>query len=212
MTDGVLSFDAFVAQSGVSRETAGRLQHYGALLEKWQARINLVGRSTLKDMWRRHFLDSTQLLEHFPAQSRRILDLGSGAGFPGLVVAAADPAYEVHLVESDQRKSVFLREAVRAMGLSNVTVHAERIEALEPFPVDVITSRALAPVEDLLAYGEKFVSSESHFVLLKGKTYQDELTSAQKTWSIEFTAEQSGTENSGVVLIVRKVQRRGDHV
>ncbi len=127
-----------------------RLTIYAERLIRWNTRINLVGAASMADPWRRHMLDSAQLVDHLPARATELVDLGSGAGFPGLVLAIIS-GLRTHLIEADTRKAAFLREAVRLTGAS-ATVHSIRIENLEPFPVDVITARALAPLPALLVY------------------------------------------------------------
>ena len=133
----------FQAKSGVSRETLERLTIYADLLVKWQAKINLVGPETLADLWSRHMLDSAQLFPLIRPDAKRLVDLGSGAGFPGLVLGVMG-APDVHLVESDARKCAFLREAARLTG-TTVTIHNKRIEQVAPLGADVVTARALAP-------------------------------------------------------------------
>lgn len=173
-----------------SAAAIARLETYAALIAKWQKAINLVAPKTLPELWSRHFLDSAQLLQHAPPDTLRWLDLGSGGGFPGLVIAAlADTA--LHLVESDQRKSAFLREAARAMGVT-VTVHVKRIEALEPAalhaamggPPQVISARALAPLTDLIGLALPLAGPETVYLFPKGRTAEDELTEARRYWTI----------------------------
>ncbi len=135
--------EEFAQQTNVSRETLARLKAYADILAAWSERHNLVARSTLPDLWHRHFLDSAQVAPLIPAEARTLADLGSGAGFPGLVLAAMRPELAVTLHESTGKKCDFLRAAAEAMGLS-VLVQNERIEALPPNPFDVITARALA--------------------------------------------------------------------
>ncbi len=141
----------FAAAAGVSRETLARLEAYAALLVQWSARINLVGRDTLADLWRRHFLDSAQLCSHVPGSARSLVDLGSGAGFPGLVLAILGVP-GVELIEADSRKSAFLREAARVTE-TPVTIRPCRIEAVPPHPVDVVTARALGAARPALRHG-----------------------------------------------------------
>jgi len=157
---------AFQAATDVSRETLVQLQRYADLLQKWGKRINLVGPSTLDDIWRRHMLDSAQLWPHLPADTRVLVDFGSGAGFPGLVLAIMGVP-EVHLIESNQRKCVFLREVARATGV-NVTVHSTRIEAVAGFPAAVVTARALAILAILRALGRPFRWCIAFSLLPKG--------------------------------------------
>jgi 16S rRNA (guanine527-N7)-methyltransferase len=154
--------EEFRAATDVSRETLARLETYAALLTKWSGAINLVGRDTLREAWQRHFLDSAQLMDLLPplpeGRERRILDLGSGAGFPGLVLAILG-AGPVTLVESDAKKAAFLREAARITG-APAEVACARIESLLPSEIlpDVVTARALAPLPKLLELAEPFLS------------------------------------------------------
>src|SRR5215470_7749459 len=146
-----LTPEAFAAATAVSRETLDGLRRYADLLVKWQRSINLVAADSLDDLWRRHMLDSAQLYRLLPPGDCRIIDLGSGAGFPGLVLAAMG-ARDVHLVESDSRKCVFLAEAARACGLqaeTNPVSHRPRLEQLRGLTADVGAARACAPLERL---------------------------------------------------------------
>lgn len=197
-----------VQDLAVSRETEERLRILGDHLTKWNNRINLVSRNTVEDMWRRHFLDSGQLRAFIPQTARCLVDLGSGAGFPGLVLAAMTDL-EIHLVESDTRKAVFLREAARAMGRA-VTVHQERIESLQGLAADLVTARALAPVERLLTYSKPLLKEGGIGLFLKGNTLETELTDAKKTWHIESTQSRSLSDPSGCILIVEAFSRVRD--
>ena len=203
-----LTPEAFRRQTNVSRETLGRLERYAELLRKWQRAINLVGPDTLPDLWRRHMLDSAQLYPLIPPGARTLLDLGSGAGFPGLVLAILGVP-EVHLVESDSRKCAFLREAGRVTGTipGNVTIHSCRIEDLRPWPVDVITARACARLDRLLAYAEPFLGERTICLFPKGRTVNEELTEAAKTWSMTVERRPSVTESSGVILQLGHIRR-----
>ena len=149
-----LTPEGFARLAGVSRETLERLQAYVALLSAWNRRINLVGVNTIGDVWRRHILDSAQLMPLLPEEARVVVDIGSGGGLPGLVLTILGVP-EVHLVESDQRKAAFLREAQRVTG-APVIVHAQRAERLPPIPADAIVARAVAPVDNLLLMVDKF--------------------------------------------------------
>ena len=202
-----LVFDAesFAAAAHVSRETMARLQTYEALLRKWQASINLVAPSTLPDLWNRHFWDSAQLVRLAP-DAARWLDLGSGAGFPGLVVAillADRPGFSMRLVESDQRKSIFLREVIRATK-APASVHTARIEEFswpegEPLP-DVISARALASLPKLLGWASSFWGKATIGLFLKGQGVSAELTDSAKDWIFESEAIASQSDPSGTVL------------
>ncbi len=200
-----LSPAAFQAQTGVSRETLARFVAYADLLTKWQETINLVGRSTITDLWRRHFLDSAQVHSLLPSTTQTVLDLGSGAGFPGLVLALMGVP-NVHLAESDTRKCAFLREAARVCGVS-VTVHARRIETIPPFAADVVTARALAPVSDLLGYAVPFLTAHSRCLFLKGQNAQAELDDAAQSWSFSVSRTPSCTDPDATLLDLQEVSR-----
>lgn len=161
----------------VSRETLDKLDAYAKLLEKWQKRINLVSKTTIPDLWTRHFLDSAQLLRALPPGANTLVDMGSGAGFPGLILAVFGVP-DVHLIESDTRKVAFLREAARVTG-TDVTLHNARIESVAPFPADVVTARALAPIRRLLDYAHPFLAEKGGFSIFpKGRRYKEELDEA----------------------------------
>ena len=182
----------------VSRETIEKFQLYLTLLEKWQRRINLVSKSTLADAWQRHILDSGQLAAYFPPQTRQILDVGSGAGFPGLVLAIMG-GVTVDLVESDQRKAVFLLTVIRELGLP-AKVHNQRIETMPNLCPDVITARALAPVPKLLNLIETQLHSDGVCLFLKGASVEDELTNLQSYSTMVATTYPSLSSANGVVL------------
>ena len=203
-----LSPEDFAALTGVSRETLERLKLYEALLLKWNRAINLVGKGTLSDPWRRHFLDSAQLLPlllEVPAdRPLRLADMGSGAGFPGLVLAIMG-AGDVHMIESDQRKAAFLREVSRETG-TEAHIHCQRIEAVQPFAADVVTARALAPLSDLLSYAHPFLVPGARCLFLKGKSARQELTEARGEWKMEVFEHTSRSDPDALVLELRDPQ------
>lgn len=194
----------FARDFDVSRETLAALEAYAALLEKWNRRINLVGRETLPDLWRRHFLDSAQLLPLLPdppaGRSRVIADLGSGAGFPGLVLAILG-AGELHLIESDRKKCAFLREAARAAGVG-VEIHAQRIEEVEGLQADVVTARALAPLEKLVAYARPLLRPGGLALFLKGRGAEEELTALGGPATMAVGRTPSRSDDAGVILSI----------
>jgi 16S rRNA (guanine527-N7)-methyltransferase len=200
-----LGREAFAASRGVSRETLDRLTIHLGLLQRWQRAINLVGPATLADPWRRHILDSAQLLAHLPPGTASLVDLGSGAGFPGMVLAILGVPGVV-LIESDRRKAQFLREVARETG-TEVTVRAERIERLAGWPADVVTARALAPLPRLLALAERFLAADSVCLFLKGHNVQRELTQALKSWHMAPETFPSLSAPTGTVLKLRGVGR-----
>ena len=200
-----LTPERFQQVTGVSRETLDRLTLYAELLRKWQGAINLVSRDSLGDLWRRHFLDSAQLMPLLPAGCRVLVDLGSGAGFPGLVLAALGIP-DVHLIESDSRKAVFLRETARQLELS-VQVHNSRIEDVPGFPADAVTARALAPLSKLLDLAGPFLAEHSICVFLKGRGVEEELTAARESWKMTVMRHPSASDPSGTLLRLEHLHR-----
>jgi 16S rRNA (guanine527-N7)-methyltransferase len=196
----------FAAATGVSRETLERLRAYEALLRQWSVRINLVAASTLADLWRRHFLDSAQLFPLIPADARSLVDLGSGAGFPGLVLAIMGVPH-VELVEADARKCAFLREAARVAGTPAAIRHG-RIDSLPPHVVAVVTARGLAPLDRLLPLAGRFIGSGTVCLFPKGREAGQELAAAHKIWVMDATTHASRSDPRGVILCLREVRRR----
>ena len=188
-------------QVDVSRETRERLEGLVLALGRWQKAINLVGKATLEDIWTRHILDSAQVAPLIPKEAKSLVDLGSGGGFPGLVLAALRPDLDVTLIESDARKGAFLAEAARRMGLEKQpTVVIKRIEAAPPTRADVITARALAPLGQLLTWAAPHRSATAICLFHKGKGWQGELTDAMKDWDIEANPFSSVTDRDAVLL------------
>jgi 16S rRNA (guanine527-N7)-methyltransferase len=185
----------------VSRETSDQLETMVTLLERWQKAINLVGRATLQDIWARHVLDSAQLKPLIPAEARTLTDLGSGGGFPGLVVAALRPDLDITLVESDARKAAFLGEAARRMELSKPPrIVVGRIEDVPAAKADVVTARALAPLNQLLDWADRHRTDTAICLFHKGKGWQGELTEAMKNWDIACQPLKSITDRDAVIL------------
>jgi 16S rRNA (guanine527-N7)-methyltransferase len=200
-----------LALTNVSRETLDRLDRFVATLLTWQQRTNLIAPSTEPTIWTRHIADSLQLIPLAPeaqtSQPQTWVDLGSGGGFPGLVIACAladQPGARVHLIESNTKKAAFLREAARAAG-APAEVHAVRIEDfVENFsaPVDVVTARALAPLADLLAAAYPLLKTGAVGLFPKGQDVGSELTQAAKCWTIQSSLVQSLTDPKGQIVRV----------
>jgi 16S rRNA (guanine527-N7)-methyltransferase len=196
----------------VSRETTARLDRFVAILLEWQQRMNLIAPSTEPIVWTRHIADSLQLLGLAP-NARRWADLGSGAGFPGLVLACAladTPGAEVHLVESKTKKAAFLREAAQVTGAPAI-IHAERIEDFvkhAPRQIDVVTARALAPLPELLAAAYPLLKTGAVGLFPKGQDVDAELTEAAKCWNIQASLVTSRTDLRSRVVIVDKAEAK----
>lgn len=201
-----------LALVAVSRETIARLDRFVGLFRQWQRRINLIAPSTEAKLWTRHIADSLQLLPLAP-NARIWVDLGSGGGFPGLVLACAlaeVPGAQVHLVESNAKKAAFLREAARVTGAAAV-VHAERIAnfvAHAPERIDVVTARALAPLADLLAEAYPLLKKGALGLFPKGQDVGAELTEASKYWQMETSLVPSRTDSKACIVVVRALERK----
>lgn len=199
-----------LAALNVSRETAARLDTYAALLEKWNPAINLVAKSTLAELWRRHILDSAQLLALAPPGARLWADLGSGGGFPGLVVAilAADTAPDLRLtlVESDRRKAAFLETVLRETGIS-ATVAAERIEDLAPLEADIVSARALAPLPALLGHAHRHLAPGGIALFPKGARHRGEIAESLERWRFSVQKHPSRTDPDAVILSIGDIER-----
>ena len=197
--------EGFAELVSVSRETLARLEAYAELLTRWSARINLVGRDTLSDLWRRHILDSAQLHRFVSPSASSLIDLGSGAGLPGLVLAILGVP-GVELVEADSRKAAFLREAARVTGAA-VVIRPCRIQAVPAHAVNVVAARACAPLDRLLDLAAPFLAPDTLCLFPKGERFNEELTLARKAWTMSVSVEQSLSDRRGVVLRLQQVAR-----
>jgi 16S rRNA (guanine527-N7)-methyltransferase len=199
--------EAVAERFAVSRESLDKLKAYVALLATWQARINLIGKSTAEEIWTRHIADALQLIRFMPETIFRIADLGSGAGIPGLILAIARPI-EAHLFESNLKKAAFLREAQRITGACAM-VHAERIEECDAaqLRVGAVTARALAPLPKLLELAEPFLEQGAIGYFHKGQDVEAELTEATKSWRITVEKHPSMTDSRGTILVVKEARR-----
>jgi 16S rRNA (guanine527-N7)-methyltransferase len=185
----------------VSRETNDQLEALVDTLVRWQKAINLVGRTTVEGVWNRHVLDSAQLVPMIPAEAKSLADLGSGGGFPGLILAALRPDLDMTLIEADARKAAFLGEAGRRMGLKKPPrVVISRIEQAAPARADVVTARALAPLGQLLVWADRHRTDTAICLFHKGKGWQVELTEATKDWDIACQPLSSITDRDAVIL------------
>jgi len=194
----------------VSRETMERLDQYASLLGKWNPAINLVSKSTISMLWQRHFHDSAQIFEFRPESTHHWADLGSGGGFPALVLSILalelSPNDKFTLVESDLRKVAFLQTVIRELGLNAVVV-AERIEGTPPINADILTARALSSLNNLLEYAEMHLNPNGIAVFPKGETYKKEIEEAVGQWKFELEEFTSKTNPNGAILKIGGIKR-----
>ena len=197
------------AKLDVSRETLERLTAYVALIEKWNKRINLISKSTVGDIWHRHILDSVQVWGAVDGPFVHWADLGSGGGLPGIVVAilaSEQGGAKVTLVEADQRKASFLRAALRETG-AKAEVLAQRIDEVPCLNADIMSARALAPLERLLEFCDCHLAPGGTAVFPKGARANEELEEARQTWSFDCEALPSATDDAAVILRIGEIQR-----
>ena len=202
--------EEFLAETHVSRETFERLLNYDRVLMDWAGKHNLIARSTIEDRWERHYFDSAQILPLIPEDAKTLVDLGSGAGFPGLVLAAmlAPKGVQVTLIESTQKKCAFLTEAGAAMGLANLKVIPQRIESAGLcFKPDVVTARALARLDKLLGYAAGIAGKKTKYYFLKGQDVEAELTEAAKSWHMDVIQHPSRTDPRAAILEIGNLAR-----
>ena len=187
----------------VSRETHDRLLEFCALLRKWNPAINLVSKADIAQLWHRHLLDSAQLFDLVPRSAALWADLGSGGGFPGIVVAILaqqhNPGLTVHLVEADRRKATFLAQAIRLLGLTSV-LHVERIDRLAPFGADVVSARALAPLPQLCGLADRHLAPTGLALFPKGEGVDAEVQACTGIWQMAVERVPSRLRTEAVVL------------
>jgi 16S rRNA (guanine527-N7)-methyltransferase len=197
--------DDFAKAHDVSRETLALLETYVALLADWNQRHNLVSEKSLENVWHRHVWDSAQLIRFVPGTAKSLADLGSGAGFPGIVLATMlreRPGFRTVLYESIAKKCRFLEEAATRLDL-NVEVRNARMDEAKREPFDLVTARACAPLGKLLGYARPFQDSQTVNLLLKGQSVESELTEARTSWRMTLERHESLTDPSGVILEIR---------
>ena len=200
----------FCEKYAVSRETFDKLKSCQKCLNAWQQKFNLVGPATLEDAWNRHFLDSAQLFPLIPEDAEVLYDFGSGAGFPGIVLAIMAneklPGLTVNLVESTSKKTLYLNALKEQLNI-NVNIINDRIEKLPPQPADVITSRALASLTDLLGYAVRFCKSGTVCIFPKGKKYGEELAEAHRHWKFKCRIMPSEQSEEGRILVITNISK-----
>ena len=201
----------FVKSLNVSRETLNGFYEYETLLSKWNEKINLVSKNTLVDIWERHFLDSGQIIKHVEVSGKRWVDVGSGAGFPGLVVALLLRDRKIDcdlvLVEKNPKKGFFLKEVIRKLNLS-VEVVNDNIDTLEPLNADILTARAFSELNNLIEISFRHRKKEGLCLFLKGENYRFELDKTLNYWFFDYDVVESLSSSSGKIIRVKKIFKR----
>ena len=201
----------FMKKYNVSCETFYQLKTYQSLLEEWQVKFNLVSNSSIKDAWNRHFLDSAQLFQYIPKEAKNMIDFGSGAGFPGMVLAIMakekTPYLKVVLVDSIRKKTVYLKEVAQKTNTS-VNIINDRIENIPNQKFDIITSRAMTSLSDLLKYSYPFCHKNTLCIFPKGRNYALELKEAHVKWNFKCVIKASEQSEEGKILIVNNIRKK----
>lgn len=196
----------------VSRETYEKLATYVRMLKEWQQKFNLVSNNSISEVWERHISDSAQLFKYLPDDVDSVYDLGSGAGFPGLVLAIMAqeqrPDLKFRLIESITKKTVYLNAVKTELKLENVSVVNERVEKLKLPAAGVITARAMTALENLLTYAERLANRQTLMIFPKGKSYEEELAVAQKKWNFKLAIKKNEVSSDGVILLLQNVRRK----
>ena len=203
----------FCAKYNVSHETYLKMEKYCQSLLDWQSRMNLVSNSSLEDIWNRHFEDSAQLFNLVPLTAKNLLDIGSGAGFPGMVLAIIaeekTPYLKVTLTESITKKTLFLNHVKNLVSLNNTNILNERVEKIKNKKFSVITARAVTALTDLLEYSFPLLDKNGICIFPKGKNYKKEIEQAQKQWDFSLTVVDSKTSEEGKILVINKLTKKG---
>ena len=196
----------------VSRETFAILSRYVNILDDWQAKMNLVSPKSMAEVWTRHIADSLQLYQHLNSDTKTVYDIGSGAGFPAIVLAIQSMVEQrdikFKLIESITKKTVYLNAVKNELNLKNVEIINARSENLKLAPADVITARAVAALDKLFALALPLVDKHTVLLLLKGKTYQAEIDEALKHWSFYVKVLPNNVEPEGVILQIANLRKK----
>jgi len=203
-----------VPLAGPEPAAAERLARLAGLVRKWNPRINLVAASTLGSLEERHIADSAALWPLVPVHARGLADLGSGGGFPGLVLAvlaaSRRPGLRIDLVESDARKVAFLTVARNDLGLDNTTIHHCRIEDCAPLGADVVTARALAPLGSLMRLAKRHLTPDGICLFPKGRNWREEVEAARGEWHFSIDTHPAAVDGEGVILQITELARGRD--
>jgi 16S rRNA (guanine527-N7)-methyltransferase len=198
-------YEDFIKFVHVPRETFSHLENYVNLLKKWQSKINLISNSTISDIWKRHIVDSAQLIEYL-SKSDKVIDLGSGGGFPGIVLSILG-IKDMTLVESDSRKAEFLKEAARTVGIK-INVICQRVEKVALDGFAIVTARGFASLKDIFQMLAPTLTKEHKLLLLKGKSFKEEISAAEVDWSFDYKHFPSVTDKAGVVALIENASKR----
>ena len=196
----------------VSRETFEKLTRFVAILTDWQGKMNLISQNSLPEIWVRHVADSLQLYQYMNADAKMVYDVGSGAGFPAIVLAIMSEQdnrqTSFKLIESITKKTAYLNDVKNKLGLKNVEIINDRSENLGLSPADFVTARAVANLNKLFSIALPFVGKNTVLILPKGETFSDELKEAENFWKFDCEIKKNTVHDKGVVLLVSNLRRK----
>lgn len=206
-----MDIDFELQKYDVSRETIQKLKDFVDILRDWNAKMNLVSKNSLENVWERHVLDCLQLVEYLPAEVKNLVDIGSGAGFPGIVLAIVMqqkfPTAQITLVESITKKTVYLNDVCQKLGLQNVKIENNRVENIVFKDVDVITARAVAALDVLCGYAFKIGNKNTRMLFLKGQSYAAEDALARQKWRYDANVYPNKYDAGGVIMELRNLRK-----
>ncbi len=204
--------ESFIKTYSVSRETFEKLNRFVQILTEWQEKMNLVSRSSMAEVWVRHISDSAQLYQYVNADAKYVYDVGSGAGFPAMVLAIMSQAdnrqTKFKLIESIEKKTVYLNDVKEKLDLKNVEIINERSENLKLQPANFVTARAVADLNKLFSFLFPLTDKNTVLILPKGKTFLQEINQAKKNWNFDLKVEKNTVHEEGVVLLVSSLRRK----
>ena len=195
----------------VSRETIDKLEKFQNMVLEWNKQLNLISKASEQNIWERHILDSLQLCQFIDNTDKTLYDFGSGAGFPGVVLAIVSkqlfPKLKVNLIESISKKTKFLDEVNKKLDLE-MNVINDRVEKLKLPCADIITSRAMASLEKLLNYAKPLCNDKTKLIFPKGEKWEEEIKMAKNKWNFDYKCTQSLTNSNGCILQINKIRRK----
>lgn len=208
----MMNIENEILNYSISREIFKQISDFSEIICEWNEKINLISKNSVKDLWTRHILDSLQLIDYIPRETKTLVDIGSGSGFPAVVLAIVlqekIPSAKVKMVESITKKTVYLNDVINRLNLNNAEVINSRVENTVFKNVDVITARAVAALDVLLSYQYKIRSSKTLGIYLKGQSYQQEIENARKIWEFACEVKQNKYCDDGVVLLISDLRRK----
>ena len=210
--DKTIQIDTFTRITQVSRETLVSLKKYEDILIEANKSLNLIGNSTIKDIWSRHFLDSAQVIDFIDKNDKTLIDLGSGAGFPGLILAITSRdrkmPLKIKLIEKSPKKTKFLKDLINKLNIDVEVINQNILEGSKKLSEDVFVARAFKPLKIILELIHNKAENWKKFFIFLGKTGKHELLQASKIWDIEYKQRVSVTSDDSTVIEINRIKKK----